>query len=103
MKREKEALEKAASQVHTQIGQSKKGSSSERTSAASTPPTRSPRDSVERSGAPSFVAGSTVDQLSDKLSSARTTSESIAQESVAASHKVSFFFLTFSAARLENF
>lgn len=36
------------SQIHTQHSQLQKGTSSERTSSASTPPTISPRESIER-------------------------------------------------------
>lgn len=92
MKKQKEAADKAEkqeqhrqqqqqqqSQVHTQIGQSTyKGSSSERTSSASTPPTKSPRDSAERS-----FSQSDRDRV---LSSAsQTPSESIKQDSIAIS------------------
>lgn len=90
-KKQKEAAEKV-SQVHTQFGQHYKGSSSERTSSASTPPSKSPRDSVERN----ILPPSTSDRnnFNEHLlsSSSQTTSESLKQETSTSSRKVKFNF-----------
>lgn len=74
--------------MHTQFGQHYKGSSSERTSSASTPPSKSPRDSVERNILPPST--SEKDKFSDHLlsSSSQTTSESLKQDKSTSSRKV---------------
>ncbi len=84
-KKHKEAAE-TVSQVHTQFGQHYKGSSSERTSSASTPPSKSPRDSVERN----ILPPSSSERFSDQLlsSSSQTTSESLKQDKSSSSRKV---------------
>lgn len=90
-KKQKEAADKV-SQVHTQFGQHYKGSSSERTSSASTPPSKSPRDSVERS----ILAPSTSEKDNEHhllSSSSQTTSESLKQDRSISSGKV--FYLMF--------
>lgn len=86
-KKQKEAADKV-SQVHTQFGQHYKGSSSERTSSASTPPSKSPRDSVERS----ILVPCDKDNEHHLLSSSsQTTSESLKQDRSISSGKVFYF------------
>lgn len=69
-KKHKEAeLQKQASQVHTQLSQLQKGSPSERASTTSSPPIKSPRDSLDRT-----LSDPKVKQPSEKAPIDRTLS-----------------------------